>query len=60
MITLDKVKKVREATDCNFETAKKFLEDCNGNVSKTITAINRKAVEKAIINHFKKGKKCLN
>ena len=54
MITLDKIKKVREATNCNVETAKKFLKDCNGNVSKTITSINRKAVENAIVNHFGK------
>ena len=60
MITIDKIKKIREKTDCNADTAREFLYNCDGDVSKAITAINRKAVEKAIINHFKKGKKCLN
>ena len=54
MITLDKVKKVREATDCSVHTAREFLYSCDGDVSKTITLINRKAVEKAIVNHFLK------
>ena len=37
MITLDKVKKVREATDCSVHTAREFLYSCDGDVSKTIT-----------------------
>ena len=54
MITLDKVKKVREKTNCDAYTARQFLYNCDGDVSKAITSINRKAVEIAIVNHFSK------
>tara|TARA_R100000458_G_C8051956_1_gene98712 strand:+ start:47 stop:232 length:186 start_codon:yes stop_codon:yes gene_type:complete len=54
MITLDKIKKIREKTNCNADTARKFLYSCYGDVSKAITSINRKAVETAIVNHFGK------
>ena len=54
MITIDKIKRIREKTYCDAKTALKFLKDCNGDVAKTITKINRKSVENAILNHFVK------
>jgi NACalpha-BTF3-like transcription factor len=56
MITLNKIKLIREKTLVDFKTAENTLKECDGNVNNAISKISFNFIEKAIINHKKKGK----
>ena len=44
---LDKVKKLRELTGVGFKDCKNAIDECNGNIEKSIEYLRKKGIAKA-------------